>query len=154
MKRVKIQSQLSVTPEKVWEWLNQTDTLFFITKGWVHFVDKTNFTTQWEQGQVIQTVIKPFVIGASAKYEIRITLVDDVAFTIKTEESGAGIKSWNHVMQVNSVSGSTATCQLIDVVEVDAGVLTGAFTVYVWCYYKWRHRRWKKLIRRRLYRSH
>lgn len=55
------------------------------------------------------------------------------------------IDSWNHTLHVESAG--PGRCRYSDTIEIEAGRLTGVVTLVARGIFRYRHRRWHRLIR-------
>ena len=73
------------------------------------------------QGETITMRLKILGIPAN-RHTLHLKEVDDATRTIRTNEHGGSLKTWNHTIQIEPTSD--ATCRYTDVVEFNAGALT------------------------------
>lgn len=142
--KIRTTSLFPASGDIVWELLQKSSTLFFITKNWITFGDREHFPERWHNHTVIYTTVRPFAQSSNKPYKIIFITIDNNKLIMKTRESGAGIKTWNHTMRVQSVS--IDRCYYIDEVEAKAGILTPLLWLYIKLYYKHRHKRWMELL--------
>ena len=138
---VRVSSVLSVPLPVVWSLMRQSSTLVFITKPIVTFAEADNFPEEWEVGVPVQTNVVMFGIGAGAPYEFTFTDIDTKNHTMVTDECGAGITRWQHIMEVEALTDTT--CRYTDRVVVTPKCLARR----VQWYYQYRHWRWRSLLR-------
>jgi len=58
------------------------------------------------------------------------------------------LRAWLHSFTV--VAEGPAACRYTDTVEIDAGALSPLIAFLARWFYRYRHRRWRKLVRRHL----
>jgi hypothetical protein len=58
------------------------------------------------------------------------------------------LRTWDHTLHVEPVDQTS--CRYSDTVDIDAGALTPAATLMAGWIYRYRHRRWRKLVVRHL----
>lgn len=87
------------------------------------------------EGLVIDTTVSVLGRLPARPYWIAVVTCDDATMRAETEETGAGVKRWNHRIAVTPIEGGA---RLTDRIEIDAGWLT---PVYAWWARKlYRHR--------------
>ncbi|MGV9797898.1 hypothetical protein ACWDTP_07545 [Mycobacterium sp. NPDC003449] len=82
------------------------------------------------------------------RHTIEVVDVDPAIRTIRTREHGGVLRRWDHTLHVEPVADGT--CRYSDIVDIDAGPLTGMVVVLARGIYAYRHRRWRKLVRKHL----
>ncbi len=75
-----------------------------------------------------------------------ITVVEFDEGGMVTEEHGGPLRRWRHRLSVEPVDATTAFYR--DEVVFDAGALSAVSVPVVRAFYRWRHRRWRRLARR------
>jgi hypothetical protein len=97
------------------------------------------------EGDVIRVRLLFFHVLPGWVHEIRILRVDDAARRIETSEAGGAVKTWNHLIAVESDGAGRS--RYSDEIEIEAGPLTRAVAAYAQLFYRYRQRRWRKLAR-------
>jgi ligand-binding SRPBCC domain-containing protein len=144
--RVKISSVLNAPADKVWALVKRSDTLFFVTRGFLGFSGADSFPTEWREGSTETTRLLFFGLVPAWKHSITFQEVDASKRVILTKEGGGLVPVWNHLIQV--APGQSETCIYTDDVEVRAGVLTFLVWLYAHIFYRYRQYRWRTLLRR------
>ncbi len=131
--------------DQVWALVKQSGTLLFVCKGLLGFGGSERFPQQWREGSIEVTRLMFFGCVPAWKHTLRFERIDDDQRILATEEGGGLVPVWNHVIQVVPDGNRTSTYS--DEVNIEAGI----FTIVVWLYahglYRYRQRRWRKLLR-------
>lgn len=142
--RVTVKSRLPANAEQVWELVKKSHTTAYVCKGMIGYKNAADWPEEWVAGNTVDTellLLGKLNLGA---HQINIVARDEQAKTIHTEESSASIKRWDHEMRVSN--GNNQHCCYQDSIEIDAGLLTPVIVAYANIYYRYRHRRWLKLL--------
>jgi hypothetical protein len=83
-----------------------------------------------------------------SRHTIRVVEVDAATRTLRSREHGGILRAWNHTLHAEPVSADR--CRYSDTVEIDAGALTPMVAVTARWIYRYRQRRWLRLVRRHL----
>lgn len=116
---IRIESTYAASPDALWAFAKDFTQLAPVSEGSVEFRGLP--TEPVVQGQVVDFEVKPFYARAFKPYRVTMLEVDDTARAFLSSEEGAGVKSWRHRLSVlPEGSGS----RQIDVIEIDAGLMT------------------------------
>jgi hypothetical protein len=74
--------------------------------------------------------------------------LDEATRTMRSREHGGMLKEWNHTLHVEPVNGQR--CRYSDTIEIDAGAMTGIVAAVATVFYRYRQRRWRRLVRKHL----
>ena len=141
-----IQTYFEISADTAWETLKKKDTFLFITHGFLGFIGAKNWPEKFYEGLEIDTRFVFFYVLPAWKHNLRVVKVDDISKELYSNENGGLIKTWNHLIKIVPITDQR--CKYTDQVEIKAGFLTPVVWVYALVFYKYRHYRWKKLIRR------
>ena len=94
-------------------------------------------------GQDLRVKISIFGIGPWIDYRMHVLECDETAHRVVSEESGAGVKSWNHTFTVEP-DGEGA--RLTDKLAIDAGWLSPVIGLWARYVYRSRHEPRLKLL--------
>ncbi len=142
--KVVVDSMFPAPQEYVWELLQQSATLEYVTAGLVRFASGT-LPERWEVGVPIHTHVGLFQSVPKQPYIITFEKIDSRQFEMVTREKSDGVVTrWDHTMCVLPVTDGA--CIYIDEIEVEAGRFTFFVAFLVRLYYKRRHVRWLKLL--------
>ncbi|MCA9365840.1 hypothetical protein KC723_03010 [Candidatus Kaiserbacteria bacterium] len=143
--KAKTESVLPAPLDVVWELMQRSDTLSFITKDKVKFLDADNWPEKWQVGQSVNTLVKP-TNGKAFPYKFTFTEIDQQNHSMTTTEEGGDVKEWLHWMKVEAVD--KITCRYIDVVQFKTNNPLLTIPAWIWIkkYYRDRHYRWIDLL--------
>lgn len=88
------------------------------------------------QGQQIEVRVSVFGILPKQPYAMEVVVCDDMERQFQSREYGAGVKSWEHRLQVLETA---AGCRIEETITLDAGWLTPLFAAWARYLYKARH---------------
>lgn len=75
-------------------------------------------------------------------------MVDPATRTIRSREHGGVIRTWNHTLHAEPLG--ERRCRYSDTVDMDAGILTAVVARIGTALFRYRQRRWRKLVRKHL----
>jgi hypothetical protein len=84
------------------------------------------------------------------RHTIEVVAVDEEERTIRTHEHGGVLRRWDHVLHTEPLGGDEARCHYSDTVTIDAGRLTAVVAALAVGIYRYRQRRWHRLVRKNL----
>jgi hypothetical protein len=146
MKTVIVSTELPAPPERVWELLQLSSTLVFVTDGRQQFSEADRFPVVWTAGTRVVTDVRLLGRVTVKDYEIYFSKIDHRSLCMQTQESGSSVKRWNHTMQIDHISGESGCCRYTDTIEIDAGWSTSVACAYARFSYRYRQRRWIELL--------
>ena len=135
MKPVTLCHDYPYAPERVWQLATDYGALAQVMEGVVSFKglpDGRVYT-----GQNISVMVSLFGKLPAQPYSMEVLDCDDTNMVLRSSEKGAGVKSWRHTLRVVETE---IECQLIDRIEIDAGLLTPVFRQWANYLYKARHK--------------
>ncbi|WP_299083898.1 SRPBCC family protein [uncultured Ruegeria sp.] len=119
----------------VWDVVTDFDHLQTVTKGVLAFRNLPS--GQLFQGQHINVDVSLFGWMPYQPYEMTVLALDEEHMSFLSSEVGAGVKSWNHSLQVIP---QTDGCRVSEQIEIDAGVATPLFSARARYLYRRRHK--------------
>jgi hypothetical protein len=81
-------------------------------------------------------------------HTIHLVGMDPQTRTIRSHEHGGMLKTWNHTLHVEPLPGNT--CRYSDTIDIDAGLFTPLVAAIAIGIYRYRQRRWHKLVHKHL----
>ena len=142
---IRVRSRLAAPADQIWQLLLSKKTFLFITEGMMTFTDSEDWPEPlFSSDTKIDTKVCLFGRGPASPHQVRILRVDEVKQEIDTEESGGLVSVWNHRMRVDAVSREESL--YTDHIELQAGLITPLVWPFAFLYYRYRHRRWRKLL--------
>lgn len=148
MRTVHTETVLATDTDRVWRAMQQIPTLLYVCRGLFGVPMLAGRTEPFRAGDRGTGWLFAFHVIPAYRHTIEVLSIDDATRTIRTHEHGGVLRSWNHTLHVEPVADGV--CRYSDTVEIDAGRLTGMVSVLARGIYAYRHRRWRRLVRRHL----
>lgn len=142
--RVRIKSVLPAPSAQVWQKVQQSQTLLYVTKGLLSFDGTEAFPAQWRQGLTIHTRLKLFSIFPLWPHQLVFDMICQQQRLMLTQESGGLVSESRHFIQVQTKDHHS--CYYLDEVEIRAGLFTPVLAVCAWLFYRYCQWRWKRLL--------
>ena len=134
MKTVHLTHHYSAPAADLWAIATDLDVLKDVMEGLIVFEGLPSGRVQ--TGQECEVMVSLFGRLPKQPYFMEVLECDDNAMVLRSNERGAGVKSWRHTLTVQSTpTGSILT----DKIEIDAGFLTWAFAAWARFLYNKRH---------------
>jgi ligand-binding SRPBCC domain-containing protein len=142
---VRVSTRLSAPADLVWDTVQRTDTLRYVTRGLLGFRVAGELPERLAAGETYRIRLLFFGVVPAWRHEIHVVRVDGVGHEIRTEERGGPVRGWRHRITVDGEGwGST---RYMDEIEISAGALTPFVWIYAQLFYRYRQRRWRRLAR-------
>lgn len=146
MRTVHVETTLPASADRVWSAMLSQATFLYVCKGLFGFPALAGRTESLQPGERGTGWLMAFHVIPAYRHTIEVTEVDEATGTIRTREHGGVLKAWNHTLHVEALQADS--CRYSDTVDIDAGFLTGAVVAIANGIYRYRQRRWRKLMRR------
>ena len=121
---------------RVWSVVIDLDRLKEVMAGLITFRNLPSGPIR--QGQDLKVEVSLFGLFPYQPYEMRVEQLDPASMTFRSDERGAGVRSWRHRLQV--IPTETG-CTISEEIEIDAGMLTPIFAAWARYLYGRRHKR-------------
>lgn len=148
MRTVHIETVLPTGADRVWSAMLSPATFLYVCKGLFGFPALAGRTEALRQGERGTGWLFAFHVIPAYRHTIEVVEVDRATGTIRTHEHGGLLKAWNHTLHVEPLQGNS--CRYSDTVDIEAGIFTGLVAAVAKGIYRYRQRRWHKLVRRHL----
>lgn len=148
MRTVHVETILPTAADRVWSAMLSPATFLYVCKGLIGFPALAGRTEALSAGERGTGWLFAFHVIPAYRHTIEVIEVDPATGTIRTHEHGGALKAWNHTLHVEPLDDHT--CRYSDTVDIDAGRLTSVAVVLATGIYRYRHRRWRKLVRRHM----
>ena len=148
MRTVHVETVLPTSADRVWPAMLSPATFLYVCKGLFGFPALAGRTEWLRVGERGTGWLFAFHVIPAYRHTIEVVDVDQAAGTIRTREHGGILKAWNHTLHVEPLDGNS--CRYSDTVDIDAGVLTAVVVAVANGIYRYRQRRWRKLVRRHM----
>ncbi|MCW2861695.1 MAG: hypothetical protein JWP48_3403 [Actinoallomurus sp.] len=141
--RVIRSSVLPLPADQVWLLMLRPATMLYVLHGLLDFPRLKDRHRPIVEGESRTGRVRLFHLVPFARWSIHVHTVDADSRVIATEECGGMFRRWTHTLRVEPVDA--VSCRYIDIVEVEAGVLTPVAVQVVDAIFWHRHRRWRRL---------
>ena len=148
VKTVHVTSDLLAPADRVWSALKHPASFLYVVRGLFRVPALEGRTHPYREGESGSGWIFLFHVIPLHRHHATLVSLDDDSMTIKSREYGGFVRSWNHTLRVEPVD--SARCRYHDIVEIDAGRVTPVVAAFSHLIYRYRHRRWRKLVRKHL----
>lgn len=148
MRTVHIETELPTDADRVWDALRHPASFTYVCRGVLGVPALAGRTDVMWEGESGTGWLLLFHVIPLSRHTITIVDVDHSTRTLRTREHGGFLRAWNHSLHVEPVS--ERSCLYSDTVDIDAGILTGVVARVAVLIYRYRQRRWHKLVHRHL----
>jgi hypothetical protein len=141
---VKVKSVFDCDSEDLFREIKKTNSLIYVAKPLVRFVQLPEHPLPelWEEGKyVVKMYILSFI--PFGKQWIVIS-IDNNKLNMTDNGYSKLIKKWDHTISLKNV-GNNKTLYA-DTIDINAGGLTIFVVLFAHVFYRWRQKRWNKLI--------
>lgn len=145
---VHVETELPTDADRVWSALQHPASFLYVTRGLFGVPALAGRTDPLRAGEVGAGWLLAFHLLPVHRHTIEVVDVDHSTRTIRTHEHGGVLRRWDHDLHAEPVDASR--CRYRDTVTIDAGRLTPLVTVLAAGIYRYRHRRWHRLVRKHL----
>lgn len=141
---VKVMSIFNCDSEELFREVKKTESLFYIAKPLIKFVQLPEHPLPelWEEGKY---PVKMYILGfiPFGKQWIVIS-IDNNNLRMRDNGYSKLIKKWDHNIYLKGV-GENKTLYT-DTIDINAGILTIFIAMFANIFYRWRQKRWRRLI--------
>ncbi len=148
MRTVHVETILPTDADRVWSAMLSPATFLYVCKGLLGFPALAGRTESMRRGDGGSGWLFAFHLIPAYRHTIEVVDVDEASGTIRTREHGGLLKAWNHTLRVEPLD--QASCRYSDTVDIDAGIATAVVATVATGIYRYRQRRWRKLVRRHM----
>ncbi|GFG64799.1 hypothetical protein MKUB_22890 [Mycobacterium kubicae] len=148
MRTVHVETILPTSSDRVWSAMLSPATFLYVCKGLFGFPALAGRTEALRLGERGTGWLFAFHVIPAYRHTIEVVEVDEASGTIRTREHGGVLKAWNHTLHVEPLGHES--CRYSDTVDIDAGMMTGAVVALASKIYRYRQRRWRKLVHRHM----
>ena len=148
MRTVHIETFLPASADRVWPAMLSPATFLYVCRGLFGFPALAGRTEVLHLAERGTGWLFAFHLIPAYRHTIEIVEVDEATRTIRTHEHGGMLKAWNHTLHAEPVNENS--CRYSDTVEIDAGAATALVAKVAVGIYRYRQRRWRKLVRRHM----
>lgn len=148
IRTVHLETELPTSAERVWSAMRHPASFLYVTRGVVGFPALAGRTDPIRSGEIGTGWVLAFNVIPAYRHTIEVLDVDEATRTIRSHEFGGALRRWDHTLHVERID--ERSCRYSDTIEIDAGVLTGAAAAIATGIFRYRQRRWHRLVRNQL----
>jgi hypothetical protein len=148
VRTVRLETILPTDADRVWSAMLSPVTFLYVCKGLLGFPALSGRSEPLRVGERGTGWLFAFHLIPAYRHTIEIVEVDQASKTVRTHEHGGILKAWNHTLHVEPIDERSS--RYSDTVDIDAGVATAIVARVAVGIYRYRHRRWRKLVRRHM----
>lgn len=148
MRTVHLETILPTSADRVWTAMLSPATFLYVCKGLFGFPALSGRSEPLRVGERGTGWLVAFHLVPAYRHTIEIVEVNEATKTVRTHEHGGMLKTWNHTLHVESLGDNS--CRYSDTLEIDAGRATAVVAAAAAGIFRYRQRRWRKLVRRHL----
>ncbi|NIY73890.1 SRPBCC family protein [Marivivens donghaensis] len=124
-KTVKLSHWYDVPPAKLWDIVTDYDALAEVCQPLLAFEGLPEGRVR--EGQDFTVKVRLFGRLPAQDYRMRVVRCDDKAMQFESDEVGAGVKTWQHLLNITPEGSGS---RLDENITLDAGVLTPLFALW------------------------
>lgn len=148
MQRIHLETILPTDADQVWAAMQYPTTFLYVCRGLFGMPALAGRSTPMRVGERGTGWLFAFHLIPAYRHTLEVRSIDEQTRTITTHEHGGVLRTWNHTLHVEALGDST--CRYSDTVDIDAGPLTPIMVRIARGIYRYRHRRWHKLVAKHL----
>lgn len=148
MQTIHVETTLPTSADRVWRAMQSPVTFLYVCKGLFGVPALAGRSEPLRVGERGTAWGFAFHLIPAYQHTIEVTEVDETKRTIRTHEHGGILTVWNHSLHVEPIDENT--CRYSDTVDIDAGRATALVAAIAVGIYRYRQRRWHKLVRMHL----
>ena len=145
--KVDVSTDLDCSAAKVWNEVQKSALLLHVIWPLTRIGTSglPDLPERWRQGQEVQCRVYVFGFISLGVRDLYFKKIDQRAYRIVTHESDRLVRSWDHTISVTPLGPNRSKYR--DVIDIDAGHLTGLVWAWTNWFYRHRQRRWRALSR-------
>lgn len=140
---VDISTTLDAPAHRVWAAVQTPAAFRLVTRGLIRMPAIRHRQDRWQEGETVSGWIFLFGVLPFSRHTLHCARIDDEAMTLRSQEHGGAVRSWNHDIVVTPLD--ERRCTYRDRIEIDAGPLTPVVAWWARSFYRFRQRRWRSL---------
>lgn len=148
MRTVHVESVFPTTADRVWAAMLSPVTFLYVCRGLFGVPALAGRSEPLQVGECGTGWLMAFHLIPAYRHTMEILEKDETSKTVRTHEYGGITKAWEHTLHVEPVD--EYSCRYSDTVDIDAGFATVIVATIAKGIYRYRHRRWRKLVRLQL----
>ncbi len=148
MQTVELTTTLPTGAERVWTAMKSPATFLYLCRGLFGAPVLEGRVEEFRAGEAGTARLWAFHVIPAYRHTIEVLEVDPSTRTVRTHEHGGVLRTWNHTLHVEPLGDWS--CRYTDTIDIDAGMATPIAVAVAKGIFRYRHRRWGKLVRRHL----
>ena len=146
IRTVRVESVLNANVDDVWSAIQRPATARYVLRPlvWLPALDRR--VEPVREGESVTGWLLLLCVLPLSKYTISVAEIDEDNWTLRSQEGGGLVRSWQHTLQAEPIDAGR--CRYTDTVRIDAGRLTPVVAAFARVLFRYRHRRWSRLVRR------
>jgi hypothetical protein len=148
MQTIQLETFLPTGADRVWRAMQSPATFLYVCKGLFGIPALAGRSEPLRAGERGTAWLFAFHVIPAYRHTIEIAEVDETTHTIRSREHGGILRVWNHTLRVEPIDKNG--CRYIDTVEIAAGPATRIVAMIATAIFRYRQRRWRKLVRQHL----
>lgn len=145
---IHVETELPTDADRVWAALQHPASFLYVIRGVLGFPALAGRTALLREGEVGTGWVLAGHVVPVHRHTIEVLEVDPGSRTIRTHEHGGVLRRWDHVLHAEPIG--EGRCRYSDTVTIDAGRLTRVVALLAVGLYRYRQRRWHRLVRQHL----
>ena len=145
---IHVETELPTSAERVWDAMVQPASFLYVTRGLLGFPALAGRTDSFRTGEVVVGRLFLLNVIPANRHTIEFLDVDQRTRSLRTHEYGGLLQRWDHALCVEAISD--IRCRYSDTVVIDAGSMTPMVCRVATVFYRYRQRRWSRLVRNHL----
>jgi hypothetical protein len=148
VKTIHVETELPTDAERVWRAMKHPASFLYVCRGLLGIPALEGRTEPMVEGEEGTGWLFLFHVIPLSRHTIHLVDVDEESRSLRSREHGGILRAWNHTLHVEPLG--TQRSRYSDTVEIDAGMLTRAVARIAVVIYRYRQRRWRRLVRKHL----
>ncbi|MGA8546872.1 MAG: hypothetical protein WB785_16650 [Mycobacterium sp.] len=148
MRTIHLETTLPTSAERVWYAMQSPVTFLYVCRGLFGVPALAGRAEPLRPGERGTAWLFAFHLIPAYRHTIEVIEVDQADRTIRTHEHGGVLRAWDHTLHVEPIDDTH--CGYSDTVDIDAGRATAFVAAVAAGIFRYRQRRWHKLVRQHL----
>jgi hypothetical protein len=145
---IHLETELPTSAERVWDAMKQPASFLYVTRGLLGFPALAGRTDSFRAGEVVVGRLFLLNVLPVNRHTIEFLDVDEQTRSLSSHEYGGLLQRWDHTLHGEAISETR--CRYSDTVEIEAGSLTPVVCQVATVFYRYRQRRWTRLVQKHL----
>lgn len=145
---VHIETVLPTSADRVWSAMQHPASFLYVCRGLFGWPALSGRTDPIRAGESGSGWLMLFHVLPMYRHHIHVLKVEHSTRTIKSHEYGGIVTRWDHTLHVEDIG--VDHCRYSDTVIIEAGAYTTVVASASRAIYRYRQRRWHRLVKRQL----